>query len=178
MVYHIYMNTKTIVLPKTNTHTLEYSLLTLSFFIPFLISGPQLLTGSVVNALLFLFVSKTYSKKFLPIIVLPSLGALLNGVVFGTFTPFLLYFLPFIWISNFILVESFQYCFHKKSFAMGVVGSSIIKSLFLFTIAFVFTTTKFVPQIFLQAMGIFQLGTALLGGAIAFGISNINSKKV
>jgi len=172
------MDTKTITIPKVTVQVIEYSLLFLSFFIPFLISSPQLLTGSIVNTLLFLFVLKTHSKNVLPIIILPSAGALLNGVVFGTFTPFLLYFLPFIWISNFILVKSFRYFIHKTSFVMGIIGSSIIKSLFLFAIAFILTTTKIVPQIFLQAMGIFQLGTALLGGAIALGVNNVTPKKV
>ena len=171
------METKAIVLPKVTAQIVKYTLLTTSFLIPFLISCPQLLTGTIVNSLLYLYVSQAYSKKTLSLIILPSIGALLNGVVFSTFTPFLLYFLPFIWISNYILVQSFQRVVKQSSFILAVFVSSLLKSLFLFCIAFIFTSTKIVPSIFLQAMGVFQFATAALGGFIAFGVYTIISKK-
>ena len=171
------METKTIALQKTTVQTIEYSLLALSFFIPLFISGPQLLTGVVVNMFLFLITMRSYSTKSLLMIALPSVGALLNGLIFGTFTPYLLYFLPFIWMSNYVLVQSFRFISLKKPFLMSLIGSSVMKSLFLFVIAYIFTSTKIVPQIFLQAMGIFQLITALLGGGIAFGVNKIISQK-
>jgi hypothetical protein len=172
------METKTITLPQTKSLVLEYSLLTAAFLIPFFISGPQLLTGTIVNTLLFLFVSQTASKKFLPIVVLPSIGALLNGVLFGKFTIFLLYFLPFIWISNFILVRSFSLLLKRNSYVVSVVASSILKSAALFAVAYILTFTKVVPMVFMQLMGLFQLYTALLGGLIAFIIHLIIPKKI
>ncbi|MCX6730913.1 MAG: hypothetical protein NTZ55_03625 [Candidatus Roizmanbacteria bacterium] len=171
------METKTITLPKTTSQVLEYSLLATSFLIPFFISGPQLLTGAIVNTLLFLYVSKIKSKNTLPIVVLPSIGALLNGLLFGKFTVFLLYFLPFIWISNYILMQSFTYLSKKNSPPISIVGSALLKCGFLFCIAYALTITKIVPMIFLQLMGLFQLYTALAGGMLAFIITTIISKK-
>lgn len=171
------MEPKTITLPKTTTLILEYSLLATSFLIPFFISGPQLLTGTIVNTLLFLFVSQAYSKKILPIVILPSIGALLNGILFGKFTIFLLYFLPFIWVGNYVLIQSFSSLLKKNSFFVSVLVSSVLKFLVLFSIAYLFTMTKIVPMIFLQLMGLFQLGTALMGGILALFINKIITKK-
>lgn len=172
------MEPKTITIPKTSTQVLEYSLLAISFFIPFFISGPQLLTGTVVNSLLFLFVVQLNSKKIMPIVMLPSIGALLNGILFAKFTVFLLYFLPFIWVSNYILIHSFGLLLKKYSFFLSMVMSSFLKCMFLFSVAFIFTSTKIVPAIFLQLMGLFQLYTALLGGVLALGVYTIIKKKI
>lgn len=172
------MEVKTISLPTTKALVVEYSLLSVAFLIPFFISGPQLLTGTIVNTLLFLFVSQTNSKKILPIIVLPSIGALLNGVLFGNFTVFLLYFLPFIWISNYLLIYSFKRLLKKYSFIFSMTVSSFLKFIFLLSIAFIFTSTKIIPIIFMQLMGLFQLYTALLGGILALGIHTIIKKKI
>lgn len=171
------METKTITLPKTTTQVLEYSLFATSFLIPFFISGPQLLTGTIVNALLFIFALKAKSKNTLPIVILPSIGAILNGVLFSKFTVFLLYLLPFIWISNYVLVQSFVYLNKKSPFIISVIGSSILKWIVLFSAAYVFTFIKVIPIIFLQLMGLFQLYTALAGGMVALFINIVISKK-
>ncbi|MCX6732055.1 MAG: hypothetical protein NTV98_00770 [Candidatus Roizmanbacteria bacterium] len=171
------METKTITLPKTTTQVLEYSLFTTSFLIPFLISGPQLLTGTIVNALLFLFALKVKSKSALPIVILPSIGALLNGILFGRFTVFLLYFLPFIWVGNYVLVQTFSSLTKKNSLMVSVIGSSLFKCGILFATAYTLTLTKIVPMIFLQSMGLFQLATALVGGMVALFINTIISQK-
>jgi hypothetical protein len=171
------MEPKTITFPQTTSRVIEYSLIAASFFIPFFISGPQLLTGTIVNALLFLFVSQLSSKKILPMVILPSIGAVLNGVLFSKFTVFLLYFLPFIWIGNYVLILSFRSLLKTRSFFISAVGSSLIKCSILFIIALFFTQYKIVPTIFLQLMGVFQLVTALLGGMIAWAIYHFSIKK-
>lgn len=167
------MEQKTIALPKTIIQVVEYSLLATSFFIPFLISGPQLLTGTIVNTLLFLFVLQLPSKKLLPIVILPSIGAVLNGILFGKFTVFLLYFLPFIWMGNYVLMQSFKGLMKKNSLFVSVVGSSFFKCALLFSIAYLFTATKIVPMIFMQLMGLFQLVTAVAGGTLALVVQKI-----
>jgi len=172
------MEPKTITIPKINSLTLEYSLLASALFIPMVISGPQLLTGTIVNALLFLFISQTHSKKALPLILLPSIGALINGLVFGTSTLFLLYFLPFIWLANYFLTESFRYFLQKYSYLISAGLSSVIKCAVLFCSAYLLTSTGVVPVQFLQLMGLFQLYTALLGGVIAYGVYTILKKTV
>ena len=157
------MTTKTVALSKASLFSLDVILPALAFSIPFLVAGPQLLTGTVVNTLLFLSASRASKKTAITTALLPSIGALLNGLVFGKFTPFLLYFLPFIWISNLILISIFQ---NNSRPVFGILSASIVKSLFLFIIAFVFFRLSVVPQIFLTAMGIFQLTTAVLGGFV------------
>lgn len=171
------MDAKTITLPKTKSIVFEYTLISLAFLIPFFISGPQLLTGTIVNTLLYLFAFRAFSKKLLVISALPSIGALLNSILFGTVTGYLLYFLPFIWVGNYLLVHSSRYLLKKYSLFVSLIGSALIKSLVLFSIAYFFTFLKIVPQIFLQAMGIFQLGTAIMGGVIAGTINTLLSKK-
>jgi hypothetical protein len=171
------MEPKTITLPQTTSRVIEYSLIAASFFIPFFISGPQLLTGTIVNTLLFLFVSQLSSKKTLPIVILPSIGAVLNGILFGKFTVFLLYFLPFIWIGNYVLILSFKSLLKTRSFFISMVGSSLIKCSILFFVALFFTQYKIVPTIFLQLMGVFQLITALMGGMVAWAIYHFSTKK-
>lgn len=171
------MDAKTITLPKTILTPYYYLILSVSFLIPFLISGPQLLTGSVINAFLFLSVYFFDKKKNLPILILPSIGAVGNGLLFGTFTPFLLYFLPFIWVGNYILLWAFEYTHKRYSPVVSITISSFLKAAFLFAVASVYVGYRIVPTIFLQAMGLFQFLTALFGGAVAFLIYKYVSKK-
>lgn len=162
----------------TTNRLMYYSLLFCSFFVPFFVQGPQFLTGTVVNTFLFLFVSQFPSKKTFPIVVLPSVAAVLNGVLFGKFTIFLLYFLPFIWMGNYILTKSFTYFSKKNSFFVSVLISSLLKFSVLFIIANIFTSMKIVPSAFLQSMGLIQLYTALIGGILALGISAVIPKNI
>lgn len=67
-----------------------------AFLIPAIFSAPQLVTGTMVNALLFVAAQKLTKKELYPALVLPSLGAVTHGVLFGPQTIFLYYFLPFI----------------------------------------------------------------------------------
>jgi hypothetical protein len=39
---------------------------------------------------------------------LPSIAALMNGVIFGSFTIFLAYILPAIWIGNYLFISIIQ----------------------------------------------------------------------
>lgn len=171
------MDAKTITLPKAITTPYYYLVLSISFLIPLLISGPQILTGSVVNAFLFLSVYFFDRKKILPILILPSIGAVGNGLLFATFTPFLLYFLPFIWVGNYVLMRVFEYTHKRYSPLISIVASSVLKAAFLFIVASFYVGYHIVPAVFLKAMGLFQLITALLGGMTAFFIYQYVSKK-
>lgn len=164
------MDAKTITLPKTILTPYYYLVVSVSFLIPFFISGPQILTGSVVNAFLFLSVYFFDRKKTLPLLILPSIGAVGNGLLFGTFTPFLLYFLPLIWGGNYILVRVFEYMHKRYTPFVSITASAFLKSSFLFIVASFYVGYRIVPAIFLQAMGLFQLITAMLGGILALAI--------
>lgn len=163
------MDTKVEVIAKPGLSQYQLAIPALAFFIPLFVSGPQPLTGTVVNCLLFLNVIYSSKRNQGIIAVVPSVGALLNGILFGKFTVYLAYFLPFIWISNIILMNSFSSLKVKNS-VLRVLSSAFLKALFLFTFAFIFFKAGLVPKIFLTAMGIVQFGTALMGGILALAL--------
>lgn len=142
------------------------SIFSLSFFVPFLLGHPQLLVGTIVNTCLFAGAIFLPKRFFLPLIIFPSLGVLARGIIFGPLTSFLVYFLPFIWLSNFVLISVFKK-FYSFSFLVSVFVASASKYLFLFIIANIYFKLNFVPAVFLQAMGISQFLTAFAGGIIS-----------
>jgi len=168
----------------------------LSFFVPFAFGHPQWLVGTIVNTCLFLGAVYLPKKYFLPLAVLPSLGVLARGLVFGPFTYFLVYFLPFIWLGNLILILVFKKIYEfklrrdptssnlKNAFSKLLEVGSLIglpafaKFLFLFLIANIYFKFSIVPALFLHSMGFNQLATALAGGLAAFVILKIKSLKI
>jgi hypothetical protein len=154
----------------------------LSFFVPFAFGRPQWFVGTIVNACLFLGT-----------VYLPSLGVLARGLVFGPFTYFLVYFLPFIWLGNLILILAFKKIYEfklrrdptssnlKNAFSKFLEVGSLIglpalaKFLFLFLIANIYFKFSIVPMLFVTTMGLNQLATALSGGLVAFLVFQIFS---
>lgn len=151
----------------------QTTVMSLAFLIPFLISGPQLLTGTLVNCLLISGVKFVDKKNYLFMAVLPSVAAVLNGLVFGKFTIFLVYFLPFIWLSNFILIRSIIYLKEKLSLSFSITLSVIFKTTILFLTSLIYFKFNFIPEIFLTAMGVFQLATGIIGGLMFLGINKV-----
>ncbi len=184
-----------------------------SFFLPFFLGHPQWLVGTVVNAGLFLSAifcpclpAGRQKIFFASVIILPSIGVLARGLVFGSFTWFLIYFLPFIWLGNLILILIFKSlviarspqatwqsiteyvhklwiatpCCSKARNDTGYIFSVLIaaaaKFLFLFLTANIYFKFSIVPALFLQTMGFNQLATALAGGLVAFVIWKIYLK--
>ncbi|MGV8087329.1 MAG: hypothetical protein ACP5N1_06885 [Candidatus Woesearchaeota archaeon] len=151
----------------------------IGFFIPFILQHPQIIIGILVNVLLI--VGATYLKghKILPLILLPSIGALTAGILFDTYTIFLLYLIPFIWLGNIIYVYTYKYFnaknYNLKNNFLGLLIASILKAGFLLTATLILVKLALVPEIFLTAMGLLQLVTALAGGFIAIGIIKIRN---
>jgi hypothetical protein len=119
---------------------------------------PQWLVGTVVNACLFSGAIYLPRKYILPLAIFPSLGVLARGLIFGPFTWFLVYFLPFIWLGNLILIIV------SKKF--NLIFAAFTKFLFLFLVANIYFSFHIVPKVFLVTMGLNQLATALAGGFI------------
>ncbi len=142
------------------------------FFVPFLAGHPQFLVGTIVNAALVLAALNLRSYKILPIIIFPNVGVLTRGLIFGPFTVFLLYMVPFIWIGNSILVIAIKELNLKRRMnrllSLGIGAAA--KTLFLFAVAAVLVHFSVLPSVFLASMGMMQLYTALTGGLLAFGI--------
>jgi len=121
----------------------------------------QFLVGTIVNFLLaYCALTVAGSKlKLLPLVVVPSIGAYVSGLVFGAQSFALLYFIAPIWVANAVYVLSIK--------ARGVVFSSIAKAGVLMVSAAALVLSGFVPAAFLIAMGPVQLATALAGGFAA-----------
>ena len=151
-----------------DTELIFLGLALLSFVVPFSLGHPQLLVGTLVNATLFASVILLQRKLFLPIIILPSIGVVSRGLIFGPFTPFLIYFLPFIWLGNLSLVLVFKKSFPFFGYLLSAILASFVKLLILFSFANLFFRFNLVPRLFLSAMGINQLITACLGGLFSF----------
>lgn len=151
-----------------NIELFVYSLL--AFAIPFIFSQPQILTGTIVNAFLVLAAFRLRGWKVLPLVFLPSLAAVLNNVVFGPFTFFLIYLLPAIWIGNFTLIFLFKELHLKRNMNYPVTAffAAILKSAIIFSFAYLLFNFSIIPATLLTAMGIMQFITALLGSLVAF----------
>lgn len=149
-----------------------------SFFLPFFVGHPQIVVGVLVNSLLITSALNVKGAKLLPVIIAPTLGALSRGVLFGPFTVFLLYMIPFIWVGNSILVFAFKWLNLDKKvnkWVTLVIGSAV-KAGFLFGIAYLLVSLNVLPIMFLTAMGLFQWYTAILGGILALGFQSAKKK--
>jgi hypothetical protein len=104
----------------------------------------------------------------LPVIILPSIGAYLAGMIFGEGSA-LLYLIPFIWVGNAILVFGMKELVlaRGKNRLLALGAASVAKAAFLFLSASALFSFGIVPAAFLTAMGVFQLATAATGGAAA-----------
>ena len=147
---------------KENLELFIYS--SICFFLPLFLGHPQILVGIVVNTSLVLAALRLKTKQLLPVIIMPAFGALSRGILFGPFTIYLLYLIPFIWISNALLVY-FVKRMNKKIFGLSM--GALIKSSFLFLAALLLVKLSVIPAIFLVAMGPTQLLTAVSGGTLA-----------
>ena len=166
---------------KTGTRVIAKSLplslyILATIFATLLLSHQQLIVGTVVNLMLLTGAVNLKKNQLLPLAIFPSILAVFQGLLFGKFTFFLLYFLPFIWISNLVYMTVF-----KKTKGNGVYRlliSSFGKTAILFITAVLFTNILLVPKIFLTAMGVLQLVTSLLGGGLFLIINKLEKNNV
>ena len=142
-----------------------------SFTIPFLIGGPQILVGILVNiALIYAAITYKDIKTLFPLFFLPSIGVLTRGYIFGPFTPLLFYMVPFIWASNatLILVIKNLYVEKKFNYFFTLLVASLIKTFVLYLSAYGYFSFKILPAIFLKTMGFNQFLTATIAGIIVY----------
>lgn len=159
-----------------NVEMIAYSII--CFFLPFLIGHPQQIVGVLVNTMLILSAMNLKGYRLLPVIIAPTLGVFARGMIFGPFTIFLAYMIPFIWVGNFILVYAFQKLKVQKkiNYWITLAVGALAKTAFLFTIAYLLVNVGVIPVLFLTTMGLFQLYTAVAGGIIAIGIQTARKK--
>jgi len=145
------------------------------FFVPFVMGHPQWFVGIAVNTALVLGALNIKGYKILPIILLPSIAVLSRGLIFGALTPTLVYLIPFIWISNTIIVLSIKY-FRlnvKISRKLSLLLASGLKAGFLTLATLALFGFGIISAALILPMSILQFGTALAGGAVAFGVQKI-----
>ncbi len=152
----------------------------LSFILPFFIGHPQILIGSFVNFFLIRTAQYFDYKYVLSIVFFPSVGVYFAGALFGASTGYLVYFLPFIWISNllFIYVYKKEIFLKKNKLYVASIKTSILKAGFLFFVALVFVYVFGFPKMFLVAMGGLQVITAIVGSLTSSYIFYLEHKKV
>ncbi len=129
----------------------------------------QLIVGTIVNALLAGSALYLTFKKSVPVILLPAIAVLLSGAIFGGFTIFLLYLVPFIWAGNALYVYSIKALAvaGKMNYLISVLVASILKAAVIGIPTFTLVSFGAVPQILLLPMSALQFATAILGGALA-----------
>ncbi|HOW60498.1 MAG TPA: hypothetical protein P5548_01810 [Candidatus Moranbacteria bacterium] len=151
-----------------------------AFLLPFSIGHPQVVVGVVVNMLLFMTAFNLKGYKTLPIILLPSIAVLSRGLIFGQFTYFLIYTIPFIWIGNLLLVFAFKYMHFKQNWNkyFSLLTSIAIKFTVLYLPTVMLIKSNVLPDIFATSMGVLQIYTAIVGCALALILQKmIKSKK-
>ncbi|MFA5382590.1 MAG: hypothetical protein WC356_05455 [Candidatus Micrarchaeia archaeon] len=142
----------------------------LCIILPSVFVHPQWVVGTLVNAILFRVAITQKGWKFiLPIVVLPSIGAIFSGIIFGTPILILFIFAPLIWLGNFSYILINKFCIFKKRLNLGVslLLSSITKFIILFLSAFIAVYLFNFPDILLTTMGLIQILTAIFGGLLA-----------
>ncbi len=155
-------------------------LASLALFVPFFIHA-QWLTGTIVNAILILTLFLVGVRSALVLCVVPSLMALAGGLLPIVLAPVL----PFIMLSNMILILSIDYFYlHIKNnqiaYWPGLLAGSFLKFLFLFlsvnTVSHLLIKQALVVKI-VQMFSYSQFYTAIIGGIIA-GIILLRLKRI
>jgi len=126
----------------------------------------QLIVGPIVNATLFISAATIGTAGAIMVGLVPSVISLSVGLL----PPVLAPVIPFIMISNALLVSVFA-IFRKRNFFLGIVAASIIKYLFLYVTSSVVINLllkKEVASSVAQMMSWPQLVTALAGGVLAW----------
>lgn len=143
----------------------------LAMFIPFFIHI-QWISGPIINALLIIILFLSGIRSALLVALIPSLMALSGGLLPVVLAPTV----PFIMISNAIYVLVIDYIYHrfpkeKEGYFLAISLASLLKFSFLFFsvsfIAKLITKSELITKVS-QMLTWPQLGTALLGGVLAF----------
>lgn len=154
---------------NTKTLTINNKVLILTQFIIFILIATfapllkqQMITGPIVNATLFLSTIYLGSQAGIMVGLIPSIISLSTGLLSLPLAPMV----PFIMVSNAILILTFSYL-KNKNFWLAVIIGSFLKFAFLYS-----TSLIILPKLSFM-MSYPQLITALIGGVIAFSITKI-----
>lgn len=169
----MYLKEKTLELINIGDLTQFLVLSGIAVFLPFAIHQ-QLITGPIVNAVLILALFTVGIRSALTLCLIPSLMALSGGLLPAVLAPAV----PFIMISNVILVLSIDYAtqrhstpIYAKQYWVGLVIGAGLKFLFLFASVNVISKLLIKQELAMkvaQMMSWPQFATAVAGGVIAW----------
>ena len=142
---------------------------TICFTIPMFLSHPQVLVGTIINAILILSAHYLKNHEVLPAVILPSVGVVAAGALLGELTPFVIYMIPFIWLGNASIIYMFKkyHVTHKKSYSSVLASSTIIKGGFLSLSVMIMVGLSVVPAALIIPFTIMQFATLILGGIVS-----------
>jgi len=145
----------------TDSKSIAVTLIKFALLLSISITAPllhnQIITGSLVNAALFIGTATVGVFGASLICLLPSIFALASGTLPAALAPFI----PFIMASNIILVAVFFYL-KKYNYWLRIIIASCLKFLFLFfaSLSIINFSTSMFSWI--------QFLTALIGGTMAY----------
>jgi riboflavin transporter len=160
------MNLKEISIEKEGIGTLVNTLIILGVAVIVPMFHNQFATGPIVNAVLFISTVLLGLEKTLFICLIPSVIAMSVGLL----PPVLAPMVPFIMISNVLMVFVFFYT-KKINYWVGMVSASFVKFLFLYITSFAvvnLVVKKDLATAIVSMMSWPQLLTALAGGVLAY----------
>jgi hypothetical protein len=162
------METKVGAIPKEKVLSATRYILMIGFLMlaPIIPGHLQPVTGPIVNAILFLSTYFFILRDCYLLALVPSLIGAISGLLPAPLIPMI----PYIIVSNFILIFVFAK-FKNQNYWFAVMASSIAKFLFLFATSTFFMNLFFkkeLPLKIAQMMSWPQLATAVIGGVIAY----------
>ena len=125
----------------------------------------QLITGSIVNALLFISASVFGLETAFLLCLIPSLISLYTGLLPLAIAPMI----PFIMTGNALLVLIF-YKLKIKGFWFGAIPAAVVKYIFIYSVGMLLADSilKGTAKNVLLMISWPQLATAIAGATIAF----------
>ncbi len=143
-------------------------------------NNSQIVVGAIVNTTLVMSaISVRGWKNIVALITVPSISALTSGLVLSVASIFTVYMIPAIWIGNLLLVYAIKsiYVKHNKNFVLassiGICGKALIIFAGFNLLTLLVSMPEHVQMVLTTAMGVNQVITAILGCAIAYGITKV-----
>lgn len=164
----------TLAKPSSKTTTKLLVLLSIATLAP--LAHFQPVVGPTVNAALFISTAILGVNQGFLVALIPSPIALAIGLLPSALAPMI----PFIIISNIILVATFNQLW-KKNYWQAIIAASILKFLFLWfssTFLLKYFTNSLIAKNRSLSMSWPQLFTALSGGMLAYIIIKILKQKI
>lgn len=158
---------------SVNYKSIAYTILLLCIAVAAPLCRQQIVTGIIVNAVLFISASLIGTSGALILGLLPSSIALATGLLNPAMAPMI----PFIIIGNTILVIVYSYL-SRVNFWLGAVTACVVKTAFLFAVSSIvigLLTNQQLASIVAEMMGWMQLLTAMGGVVLAYGVIRLAS---